>query len=234
MDTSFSKTRLFFEIPFGMVGLVSAGYGLSKTQKTPISNVLGGIESLVLAKAIDYTLRYLFSINVPKAPVTYWDVVSSPLIEEFWSVLVFGSERGIDTVERKFYTMSRLVIGLLVGSTATRAFVGEITPEQNKQGIQIDTKMGFLWTVSRELFLYAIPSSKASRLALDIADSCIFAFAEIAVKNGESELPRFDGPWKYKVISAFSFRLIANWTAQKHGIGASLVQHYLYNISCAL
>ncbi len=184
-----------------------------------------GIQSFAIVSIFDKAIRYLFSRNVEnikKEEVSVQQMFLSPFIEE-------GIYSGILLTQRKVWMIPRLVASLITGMTAARSLIGRVEQKPN-QGFTPDTKIGFLWALSRELFLFALPTPINFPLLI-FADSCVFSLAEVCPKKNHAGLIKFSAIWYYKVLSSAFFRANANIAAQTHGMIAPLVQHMLFNIS---
>lgn len=112
---------------------------------------------------------------------------------------------GILTSQRITLLPLRMGISLAVGMTATR-----------------DVKIGIIYSVVRESLVRLAPEKVAKPL-LVTADSFFFTLIEIK--------PLDPAARPYKAISSFFFRVIANTAAYETGLGASLLQHTLFNLS---
>ncbi len=85
-----------------------------------------------------------------------------------------------------------------------------------------DVKVGLLFAATRESIVRFLPNIFSKRL-LVTADSVLFTLIELKSLPHEART--------YKAISSFFFRIIANTAAYETGIGASLTQHALFNLS---
>lgn len=185
-----------------------------------------GTQSFAIVSLFDKAIRFLLARNVKAESTSVADTLLSPLIEE-------ALYSGVLLTQSKMWMIPRLVASLATGMTAARALTGRVTSEQYKQGFTLDTKIGFLWAVSRELLLHSVSSPILSTI-LTVADSCVFALSEVSPKKGRADLPQFTSRWCYKLISSVFFRFAAYDVAKTHGIVAPIVQHLLFNASVAL
>lgn len=112
---------------------------------------------------------------------------------------------GILTSQKITLLPLRMGISLAVGMTATR-----------------DVKIGIIYSVVRESIVQLTPE-KFSMPLLVTADSFLFTLIEVKSLPPEA--------LTYKTISSFFFRIIANTVSYETGIGASLIQHALFNLS---
>lgn len=112
---------------------------------------------------------------------------------------------GILTSQSLYWLPLRIGTSFVLGMTATQ-----------------DIKIGLLFAVSRESIVRFLPT-KFSKPLLVTADSIVFALIEPKPEHPEART--------YKAISSFFFRMIANTAAYETGIGASLTQHALFNLS---
>ncbi len=214
-------SKLFRFAAYSVAG-VSAVY--EWTYGAPTNSVLRGIQYFALTSIFDQATRYFLARNAKPQSNHICTVVFAPVIEEF-------AYSGILLTESSSWMIPRWAAAFFTGVTAARALTGRVTPEQNKQGFTRDTKIGFLWAISREILLLTLPA-KLSFGTLLLADSCVFALAEVCPSTKTEELPPRE--WTYKVISAAFFRLAANSVAKTHGIAASLTQHWLFNMHEAI
>ena len=184
-----------------------------------------GVQSFAVVSIFDRAIKALLLKEVQREKPSLQNTLLNPLIEEaVYSVVLLSQNRWLSIL--------RLPAALVTGTTAARSLTGRVTPEQNRQGLTLDTKIGFLWSISRELLLWTAPISIST--ALNVADSCVFALSEVCPKTGLPEIPKFSAEWNYKVLSSGAFRFAANTVAQTHGIVASFAQHILFNLSSAL
>jgi len=188
----------------------------------PTNSVLRGVQYFALTSVFDQAARYLLARNAKPQSNHICTVVFAPLIEECMY-------SGVLLTESASWLIPRWAAAFFTGVTAARALTGRVTPEQNKQGFTPDTKIGFLWSISREVLLQTLPAGWSFGTLL-LADSCVFALAEVCPSAKTAELPKFQKEWTYKVLSAAFFRLAANTVAKTHGIAASITQHWLFNI----
>lgn len=202
---------------FSAYSVAAASYFLAPSTANFVNSSLCGVQAFALSSIFDRAVRRAFVQNAngqqPSARMTLLD----PLIEE-------AMYSGILLTQTNAWIVPRFFAALCTGTTAARA----LTSEQNKQGITLDTKIGFIWAVSRELLLTTVPEPSIPLIALD---SCVFALAEVCPKGQHPGLSKFGRGWSYKVISSAFFRATANTVASSHGISASITQHLLFNIS---
>ena len=128
-----------------------------------------------------------------------------------------------------------LVMGLISAVLEELAYAGILTSQNLsmiplRMGISVaigmtatqDIKIGLIYGIARELIVRFNPE-KLSKPLLVTADSCFFTLIEIKPLDPKLR--------PYKAISSFFFRVIANTAAYETGLGASLTQHALFNIS---
>lgn len=180
-----------------------------------------GIQGFAISSIFDKTARFFLAANTQKEPSSIHTTLFHPIIEE-------AIYSGVLLTQSKAWMIPRFAAALFTGMTAARALTGWVSPERNKQGLTPDTKIGFLWAISRELLLLSFPQSSIPLLFLD---SSVFALAEVCPTKEQPALPKFSSAWSYKVLSSAFFRLTANTVAKTHGIVASIAQHLLFNIS---
>jgi len=188
-----------------------------------LNSSLRGVQAFAISSVFDKAIRSLLARNVQGELNSARTTLLDPFIEE-------AIYSGILLTQSDAWMIPRFAAALFTGMTAARTLTGRVTPEQNKQGFTPDTKISFLWAISRELLLLTIPQSS---IPLTLLDSCVFALAEVCPKNEHLGLPKFSSAWSYKVLSSVFFRITANTVATTHGMAASIAQHLLFNISQA-
>ncbi len=205
------------------VAAAASAYWGGTTGTCLIDSFLRGTQSFAIVSVFDKALRSLLVRNTEAQAISVKQTLVNPFVEE-------ALYSGVLLTQSRMWIIPRFAASLITGMTAARSLTGRVTPEQNSQGLTPDTKIGFLWAISRELLLFSVASPTLSAVLI-AADSCIFALAEVCPKQGEPDLPKFSSPWSYKVISSAFFRFTANRVAQTHGMVASIAQHLLFNIS---
>lgn len=204
--------------------VVGTSFYWNRGNMTLLDSSVHGLQAFAVSSIFDKIARSSLANNIQEAPNSIHATLLSPIIEE----AVYS---GILLTQSNAYLIPRFASALATGMTAARALTGPVTPKQNKQGFTIDTKIGFLWAISRELLLQLFPHSA---IPLTLLDSSVFALAEVSPPNNQPGLPKFSTPWLYKVLSSAFFRLTANTVATTHGIVASIIQHSLFNMSQTL
>lgn len=196
-----------------------AGYNSNKGVVGAISQ---GLKYFSIASVIDRLAGAIFLENAKAQELSFTDGIKSALKEE---VLYSG----ILQTESKLLLIPRLATSLILGMTATRG----ITAHAETEKIGTDTKIGLIWTVSRELLLQYLPLTYAT-YTLTLADSVVFALSEVCPKqSSDKNLKQYSSAWFYKLLSSFGFRITANIASQS-GISAALIQHIVFNTSQTL
>lgn len=210
-------------LSFAAYALAGASYfyGWSSDKNNYLSNAMMGVQSFAIASIFDRVLKACLAKNRSAENTSLKTTFGDPLIEE----IMYS---GILLTQSNLWMIPRFLTATCTGAAAARALTGRVTDEQNKQGLSLDTKIGFCWAIAREMLVQALPTSP---LPLVVLDSCVFGLAEVCPKKEGPELPKFNAQWSYKLWSGAFFRGIANTVALSDGIIASITQHFLFNCS---
>lgn len=189
------------------------------------NSFIRGVQVFSIASIFDRAMRSLFlPENSSQKPCSLSMALTHPIVEE-------SIYSGILSTQNRYFSIFRFGTALLTGMTAARALAGPVTEEDNKQGLTLDTKIGFVWAIVRETMTCALPSE--SFLFLNLADSFVFALSEVCPKKGEAGLD-VSAHWFYKVVFSAVFRFVHNEAARTNGIFTAMVSHLLFNFSCYL
>lgn len=186
------------------------------------SSFIRGVQFYTIATCIDRLSLYLFAPEAFNSNPRLINGVISAFTEEFLY-------SGILLSTSTFGMIPRLAAALFTGMTAARTLYGraEINP---KNGFTIDTKIGFAWALAREAIIWSFHESYALPFLI-LTDSAVFALAELSPSSNNNVPVKYTSPWVGKCISAYFFRMTANYAALRAGLGASLTQHLLFNLS---
>jgi hypothetical protein len=224
MSTSIQSK--IFHLSAYSVAAAASFYDWSSGETSVSSSLVRGAQLFAIASVFDRAVKYVLARHAKPENITPTTTLFAPFAEECMY-------SGVLLTQSIAWMIPRLAVAFFTGITAARSLTGRVTAEQNKQGFTPDTKIGFLWALSRELLLWTLPSPLLPS-ALIAADSCVFALAEVCPKTGHPEVPKFSREWSYKVLSSAFFRATANVAALTHGMVASIGEHLLFNISHAL
>jgi membrane protease YdiL (CAAX protease family) len=181
-------------------------------------NLFRGVQCFAISNGVDRLAQLIFPTNAKPAEAPFIGGMLHAVVEE----IIYA---GILQTENYLWMFPRFAFSLITGM---RAVKGVVEIPQDAPAPAIDLKIGFLWAIVREVLLQSLPKSYSTPLLI-AADSSVFALIEIVpLKSAPLEARR------YKALSAFFFRALANIAAQKTGLEASLTQHILFNISRSL
>lgn len=181
-------------------------------------NLFRGVQCFALSNGVDRLAQLIFPTTEKPAEAPLIGGMVHAVVEEI-------GYAGLLQTENYLWMFPRFAFSLITGMTAVK---GVVEIPKDAPAPTLDLKIGFLWAVVREVLLQTLPKPYSTPLLIAV-DSSVFALSEIVPLKSASLQAR-----RYKVLSAFYFRAIANVAAQKTGLGASLTQHILFNISRAL
>lgn len=185
-------------------------------------SLIKGLQAFTVVNCVDRLMRSALANDVPKAPTPFKGIIV-PFFEE-------GLYSGILLTNSKAWMIPRFASALILGMTALRGLVQPVT---QGAGFTLDTKLAFIWAMTREAILFSLPREYSLPLLL-VADSATFALCEVCGTKDRPGPPKFSNPWIYKTISAAFFRAVANYVALEEGLPASITQHLLFNFSRSL
>ncbi|PIS00709.1 MAG: hypothetical protein COT84_06155 [Chlamydiae bacterium CG10_big_fil_rev_8_21_14_0_10_35_9] len=196
------------------------------SHKNVIGTISQGLKYFSIASAIDRIARLsLCKENTYPGQLSLKSGIMISVVEE---ALYSGILQSNSTLT----LLPRFVTSLVLGMTATRG----ITRKAETTKIGLDTKIGLVWAVAREILLHTLPMYYAAP-TLTIADSIVFSLAEVCPPQNSDKnltLEKYSSNWFYKVSSSFFFRITANVAVKNSGFLAALTQHTFFNISRSL
>lgn len=209
----------------GAVILAYAGDWFFKSERW--NSVKLGLYGFTAATLVDRSLRRMLTYPAKQEK---FDISRSVIACVFMigiAILEEGIYTGLLRTESTgWMTIPRFIVSAGIAKTAARALSSyDLTSHR----ITPDTKLGFLWACSREIFLRTLPLPINIKANLAM-DTVLYGLNEVSPSSTlQTSLTRYSSDWIYKLISGIAFRSIANATASYGGFIAPLTQHLCFN-----